>query len=271
MVYNFLRGEASINVLAQHCGVKVVVVDLGVAAKIKPLPASKYPFVDRKIRLGAKNIARGPAMSRKSALLSIKAGIEVFEQQYQQGVDLAGTGEMGIGNTTPSAAIASVIIDSSPEAVTGRGTGLSPAAWQEKVKVVSRAIKINRPDPQDPLDVLAKIGGLEIGGLVGWILAGAAYNVPMVIDGFISTAAALLAVKFSPEVKNYLIAAHQSKEKGHKLMLKYLKLKPLLNLQMRLGEGTGAALGMFIIEAAIKIFHQVATFQQAQVTPGRLE
>ncbi|MFH1612336.1 MAG: nicotinate-nucleotide--dimethylbenzimidazole phosphoribosyltransferase [bacterium] len=269
MVYNFLKGNASINVLAQHSKIKIIVVDMGIAKKIKQNIKSPYQFIDKKIGNGTFNISKRSAMSKKQAIDSIQTGIEIFEKYYSSGIDIIGTGDMGIGNTTSSAAIACVIINQSPKVIVGRGTGLSNLGLENKIKVVEKSIKINNPDSNDPIDILSKLGGFEIGGLVGWILAASAYNVPIVIDGFISTAASLIATKFCPYVKDYLIAAHKSKEKGHNLMLKYLKLNPLLNLNMRLGEGTGAALGIFLVEAAIKIFNEVSTFEQSKVTKNK--
>jgi len=239
-----------------------VVVDIGVASDLKAQPG----LVIKKINYGTKNMALGPAMSKEEAIASIETGIEVFEAEYTKGIDIVGTGDMGIGNTTPSAAIASVITGKTVEEITGRGTGINDAGLEKKINVIKKAIKTNAPQPKDGLDVLAKVGGFEIGGLVGIILAACAQKVPVVIDGFISTAAALIAHSLKPEVKEYMIAAHCSQEKGHRLMLAYLELKPLLDLDMRLGEGTGAALGMSIIEASTKILTEMATFHSAGVS-----
>lgn len=261
MVYNFIRGGAAINVLARHVGVRVVVVDMGVAADL-----GKHPeLIIKKIGYGTKNMAKGPAMSKEEAIASIEAGIEVFEDEYDKGIDIVGTGDMGIGNSTPSAAIASILTGKSVEEIAGRGTGLDDAGLEKKIAVIKKVIKTNAPQPEDGLDVLAKVGGFEIGGLTGVILAAAARSVPVVIDGFISTAAALIAYTLKPDVKEYMIAAHCSQEKGHRLMLAHMGLRPLLDLDMRLGEGTGAALGMSIIEASVKILTEMATFQSAGV------
>ncbi len=262
MVYNFLKGGAAINVLARHTGVKVIVVDMGVAVDLE----SHSGLIVKKIGYGTKNMTEGPAMSREEAIASIEGGIEIFEAEYAKGIDIVGTGDMGIGNTTPSAAIAAVITDKSVEEIVGRGTGLDDAGLLKKIAVIKKAIKINIPQPADGLGVLAKIGGFEIGGLTGVILAAAARRVPVVIDGFISTAAALIAYTLKPDVKEYMIAAHCSQEKGHRLMLAHMGLRPLLDLDMRLGEGTGAALGMGIIEASVKILTEMATFQGAGVS-----
>jgi nicotinate-nucleotide--dimethylbenzimidazole phosphoribosyltransferase len=262
MVYNFLRGGAGINVLAQHVGARVVVVDLGVASKIEEHPN----LIDKKVALGTQNMARGPAMSRKEAIQSIEAGIELVEEELGRGIDILGTGDMGIGNTTPSSAITAVLTGAEVNKVTGKGTGLDDKGWEQKTKIIQKALDINQPDPNDAIDILFKVGGFEIGGIVGVILAGARYRIPVVIDGFISGAAALIAFSLSPKVRSYLIASHQSVEQGHKIVLRHLGLKPLLNLDLRLGEGTGAALGIFLVEASIKILDEMATFAEARVS-----
>jgi nicotinate-nucleotide--dimethylbenzimidazole phosphoribosyltransferase len=181
-------------------------------------------------------------------------------------MDILGTGDMGIGNTTPSSAITAVITGTDVATVTGRGTGLDDEGWKRKVEVIQKTLDLNRPDPKDPIDVLSKVGGFEIGGIAGVILAGARYRIPVVIDGFISGAAALIATSLAPQVKPYLISAHQSVEQGHKIILEYLGLKPLLNLDLRLGEGTGAALGIFLVEASLKVLNEMATFAEASVS-----
>jgi len=261
MVYNFLRGGAGINVLARHVGAKVIVVDMGIAVDLDKHPG----LIIKKVGYGTKNMTEGPAMSKEEAIASIEAGIEVFEDEYGKGIDIVGTGDMGIGNSTPSAAIASILTGKSVEEIAGRGTGLDDAGLSKKVAVIKKALKVNAPLATDGLDVLAKVGGFEIGGLTGVILAAVARRVPVVIDGFISTAAALIACTLKPDVKEYMIAAHCSKEKGHRLMLAHMGLRPLLDLDMRLGEGTAAALGMGIIEASVKILTEMATFQSAGV------
>jgi nicotinate-nucleotide--dimethylbenzimidazole phosphoribosyltransferase len=267
MVYNFIEGGAGINVLAKHVGARVVVVDMGIAEKLK-IKNEKLKI--KKINFGTKNMAKGRAMTKQEAVRSIEAGIEAFEEELSNGIDLIGTGDMGIGNTTASSAIASVFTEHSVEDVTGRGTGISDDTLKNKIQVIKKAININKPDPRDPIDVLSKVGGFEIGGLVGVILAGASRRIPVVIDGFISGAAALIAYHLEPKVKDYLIAAHCSVEKGHKVILDYMGLKPVLDLELRLGEGTGAALGMSIVEASIKILTEMSTFQSASVS-GRVD
>ena len=266
MVYNFIRGGAGINVLANHVGARVVVVDMGVVSKLQITNYKLQNFRDRKINYGTKNIAKGPAMSRKEAVRSVEAGIEVFDEELSSGIDIAGTGDMGIGNTTPSSAIASCLTGKSVEDMSGRGTGINDEVFFRKVEIIKKAISVNKPNPDDAIDVLSKIGGFEIGGLAGIILASASKRVPVVIDGFISGAAALIACSLKPEVKDYIIAGHCSAERGHRLVLQYLGFKPLLDLDMRLGEGTGAALGMSIVEASIKILTQMATFESASVS-----
>jgi len=262
MVYNFLRGGAAINVLARQVGARVIVADLGVASVLERHPQLK----DKKVALGTDNMAEGPAMSREEAIRSIEAGMELVEEELTKGMDILGTGDMGIGNTTPSSAITSALTGVDVAAVTGKGAGLDEEGWKRKVKVIQKALALNQPDPKDAIDVLSKVGGFEIGGIVGLILAGARYRIPVVIDGFISGAAALVATSLSPQVRPYLIASHQSAEPGHRRILEHLGLIPLLNLNMRLGEGTGAALGIFLIEASLKILNEMATFAEAGVS-----
>lgn len=262
MVYNFLRGGAAINVLARQVGARVVVVDMGVAAPLEAEPG----LVDRKIAPGSGNIACGPAMSRDQARQALLAGAGVVAAELEGGLDLLGTGDMGIGNTTPSAAIAAALTGRPPAEVVGRGTGVDDAGLARKIAAVERALAANQPDPADALDVLAKVGGFEIGGLAGAILAAAAHRRPVVVDGFISTAAAMIAAGLAPQVKPYLIAAHRSQERGHALMLDWLGLDPLLDLDLRLGEGTGAALAFSLVEAAARILREMATFDEAGVS-----
>ncbi|NWF92569.1 MAG: nicotinate-nucleotide--dimethylbenzimidazole phosphoribosyltransferase [Syntrophaceae bacterium] len=262
MVQNFLRGGAAINVLARRVGARVIVADLGVASVLEHHPDLR----DKKVAMGTRNMLEGPAMSQNEALRSIEAGIELVEEELKRGVDILGTGDMGIGNTTSSSAITAVITGAQVAQVTGRGTGLGEEGWRRKVRVIEKALEINRPNPKDAIDVLSKVGGFEIGGIAGLILAGANHRIPVVIDGFISSAAALIATSLCPEVKPYLIASHQSAEPGHKTILEHLGLKPLLNLDLRLGEGTGAALGIFLVEASLKILDEMATFVEAGVS-----
>ncbi|MFH0738665.1 MAG: nicotinate-nucleotide--dimethylbenzimidazole phosphoribosyltransferase [Candidatus Omnitrophota bacterium] len=262
MVYNFLAAGAGINVLANHVGARVVVVDIGVSSDLKPDPR----LVIKKINYGTKNMAKGPAMTRDEAEKALCAGIEIFEAEFKAGVDIAGTGEMGIGNTTAASAITACFTKKPVEEITGRGAGLDDRGLKKKVATIKKALSLNKPNPADAMDVLSKVGGFEIAGLVGIILAAASKKVPIVIDGFISGAAALVAFHIEPKVKDYMIAAHQSVESGHKFILEHIGLKPLLNLDLRLGEGTGAALGIGLADAAVKILTEMATFESAKVS-----
>ncbi len=262
MVYNFLRGGAAINVLARHVGARVVVVDAGVAADLEPHPGLKI----RKLGYGTGNIALGPAMSREQAIQALETGIALVEEEKALGLDLVAPGDMGIANTTPAAAIASAVTGLPPAEVTGRGTGLDTEGLARKIAVVERALKVNNPDPKDGIDLLAKVGGFEIGVIAGIVLGAAANRIPVVLDGFISTAGAIIASTIAPTVTAYCIAGHNSAEPGHSAMLRHLGLKPLLNLNMRLGEGTGAALAMHLVEAACKILNEMATFAEAGVS-----
>jgi len=264
MVYNFLAGGAGINVIAKHTGADVVVVDMGVDHFFRPTPG----IFHAKVRMGTENMAEGPAMSREDALESIRMGVEAAFAYAAKDYNLFASGDMGIGNTTPSSAVLSAITGKAPEEVTGRGTGIDEEALQRKIKVVRRALEVNRPDPSDPVDVLAKVGGLEIGGIAGLILGGAALSIPVVVDGFISTAGALIAVSLCPKVRDYIVCAHKSAAFGHQAALSWLGCRPLLDLDMRLGEGTGAAIGMWLMELGEKILHEMATFEEAQVAEG---
>ena len=266
MVYNFLGGGAGINVITRQVGTRIIVVDMGVATELEPNPQ----LLSRKVAFGTQNMSQGPAMTREQAAKAIETGIEVVASEVAKGLDIVGTGDMGIGNTTASSAICAVMTGKPVAEVTGRGTGITDEQLVHKIKVIKRALAVNRPDPKQSLDVLAKMGGFEIGGLVGVILAAAAHRVPVVIDGFISGAAALIATALSPGLQDFLIAAHVSAEAGHHLLLKHLGLKPLLDLGMRLGEGTGAALGIFLSETAAGILAEMSTFAEAGVS-GRNE
>ncbi len=264
MVYNFLRGGAGINVIARQVGARIVVVDIGMATKLGPDPQ----LLSRKIALGTQNMANGPAMSQAEAVKAIETGIEIVATEVARGLDIVGTGDMGIGNTTASSAICAVMTGEPVSKVTGRGTGIADKQLTHKVAVINRALAVNHPDPKQSLDVLAKVGGFEIGGLVGVMLAAAAHHIPVVIDGFISGAAAIIATALAPTLKDFLIAAHVSAEAGHQLLLKHLGLEPLLDLDMRLGEGTGAALGIFLAETAARVLAEMSTFAEAGVSEG---
>jgi len=267
MIDNFLSGGAGINVIAHQIGARVIVVDMGVAAELEP----NARLLSRKVALGTRNICLGPAMTHEQAVKAIETGIEIVAAEVARGLDIVATGDMGIGNTTASSAICAVMSGKTVAEVTGRGTGIGDNQLEHKTEVIDKALTLNHPDPKQPLDVLAKVGGFEIGGLAGVMLAAAAYRVPIVIDGFISGAAALIATGLSPKLKDFLIAGHVSTEAGHKLLLGHLGLKPLLDLDMRLGEGTGAALGIFLAETSAKILSEMATFAEAGVSESDKE
>jgi nicotinate-nucleotide--dimethylbenzimidazole phosphoribosyltransferase len=262
MVLNFLRGGAGVNVLARHCGIEVRVVDVGVDYDFGEMAG----LILKKVARGTRNFTKGPAMERSEALAAMKAGIELAVQAKDELVAMVGTGDMGIGNTTPSSAIIAAISGIPAWEVTHRGTGISEIALENKIRVIEQGLAVNRPDPDDPLDVLTKVGGLEIAAIAGLVLGCAANRIPVVIDGFISTAGALIASELHPHVKEYIFAAHQSVEIGHRFMLERIGVEPILDLRMRLGEGTGAALAMGLIEAGVKILKEMATFQEAGVS-----
>jgi nicotinate-nucleotide--dimethylbenzimidazole phosphoribosyltransferase len=264
MVLNFLRGGAGVNVLARHVGAEVVVIDIGVDYDFK----SADGLVVKKIARGTKNMLKGPAMPREEAVKGIEIGIGLAEEWSKKGIDIVGTGDMGIGNTTPSSAITSVMTGEPVENVTGRGTGISDEAFRKKVDIIKEAIRINKPDNRDPIDVLSKIGGYEIAGIAGLILGAASRRIPVVVDGFISGAGALIALGIQPAVRDYIFASHLSVEKGHKAVIKKFGNNALLDLNLRLGEGTGAALGIGLVEAGFKILTQMATFESAGVSKG---
>ena len=267
MVKTFLSGGAGINVLSRLVNTDIRVVDMGI------IPDVRVPDLDGVDRLhvhkmanGSMNFTKGPAMTADQARSSILTGFEIASDRVSEGVQLLGTGDMGIGNTTPSAAIGAVVTGSTLADMVGRGTGIDDAGLERKKAVIAKGIKINQPNPGDGVDVLSKVGGFEIGAIAGVILAGAYHHCPVVIDGFISTAGALIAQTICPFARDYLLAGHCSQEAGHKTMLRFLDLKPILDLEMRLGEGTGGALAMGIIQGAVDIFTDMLTFEQAGVT-----
>src|SRR2546422_1810612 len=260
MVENFLRGGAAVTVLARHAGAAVVVADMGVAG---PLPAHPA-LVSAPIGRGTRNMCDGAAMTREEALRAIEAGAGLV--LAEAGLDLIGTGEMGIGNTTAASAVVAALTGLPPATVTGTGTGIDAEGRARKVDAITRALAVNRPDPADGVDVLAKVGGFEIAGLCGVILAGAASRIPVVLDGFIAGAAALAAVRLKPDVQAYLLASHRSTEPGAAHVLEALGLEPFLDLDMRLGEGTGSALCISLARAAVKILGEMATFKSAGVS-----
>ena len=262
MVLNFLRGGAAINVLARQAGARFTIVDIGVKSEFQPLPG----LLRRKVRCGTRNLARGPAMTREEAEQAVQIGIQTLEEEASRGLDIVAIGDMGIGNTTPSTAIAAVMTGLPVAQVVGRGTGIDDQGLQRKIAVIERALAVNQPDLNDAMDVLHKVGGLEIAGLAGVTIAAASQRIPVLVDGFISTAAAMIAVGLAPGVRDYLIAAHHSVEAGHRVMLKYLSLTPLLDLNMRLGEGTGAALAAVLVKTALHLHQNMATFESAGVS-----
>jgi nicotinate-nucleotide--dimethylbenzimidazole phosphoribosyltransferase len=262
MVLNFLAGSAGVNVLARHAGCDMVVVDMGIAK-----PVVHPDCVDRRIAPGTRNFTRGPAMTRDEAERSIIAGIELaLEGEF----DVLGTGDMGIGNTTASSAIAAVLTGRKVEELTGRGTGIDDRTFGRKVEAIARGISVNDPDPRDPVDVLRAVGGFEIGGIAGLILGAAIQRRFAVVDGFISTAAAMLASGLSSSISDYFVLSHLSAEHGHGHLAAYLGKRPLLDLGMRLGEGTGAALAIELIDAALALYDGMATFNEAGVD-GKLD
>jgi nicotinate-nucleotide--dimethylbenzimidazole phosphoribosyltransferase len=264
MVYNFINNGAAINVLARQAGASMVVADLGVA----PNMDIRHPnFRDRKINSGTKNFTKGLAMTREEEIKAVTTGIDIFEEEHKkEPIDLVGTGEMGIGNSTPATAILAVISGETIESIAGRGTDIDDDGLIRKITAVKKAIAVNQPRKDDGIDILQKVGGYEIGGLAGVILAAARHKVPVLIDGFISTAAALIAQLLNPVVCQYILVSHRSEEQGHEKMLGILDKKPILDLGMRLGEGTGAALAMHIVEAAVRIIAEMATFESSGVT-----
>jgi len=262
MVQNFLRGGAAITVLARQLGITIRVVDLGVDHDFDPrLPG----LVQRKIGRGTANLARGPAMTREEAVRAVETGTALTEEAVRDGAHLLGVGEMGIGNSTAAAALLAAFSGIAPEELASSGTGIDEITRRRKVETVHRALACNRPDPADPLGILASLGGYEIAGITGVCLAGAARRVPVVVDGSIATAGAWAACALHPMVKDYLIFAHLSAEQGHRRVLEALQIKPLLDLDMRLGEGTGAALGMGLVESAVRLLNEMATFTEAGV------
>lgn len=262
MVANMLAGGAAINVLARHSGVDVRIVDIGVDHPLQIAPG----LLARKIRAGTANITAGPAMSVEEARRAVEVGIELAKQAAADDGTLIGSGEMGIGNTTAASAILAALLPCDPRCVTGRGTGIDDDGLARKIAVIERALEANRDSLSCPLNALASVGGLEIAGICGLILGAASSRVPVIVDGFISSSAALVACRMCPPVEDYLFFSHLSAEAGHATFFSHLQTRPILDLGMRLGEGTGAALAFFVIEAAIKIYNEMATFESAGVS-----
>ncbi|MCE9672254.1 nicotinate-nucleotide--dimethylbenzimidazole phosphoribosyltransferase [Myxococcus stipitatus] len=261
MVANFSRGGAAINVLARQHDVRVQVVDMGVRNPVEGLEGVRV----HRQGPGTSNFTRGPAMSRRAAEEALSVGALLAQEMADEGITLLGLGEMGIGNTTSSAALTCVLTGVSPDVATGRGTGVDDAGMVRKVDAVRRALAVNQPDAADPLDALAKVGGFEIAGLAGVALGAASRRVPVVLDGFISSVAGLVAARLCPRVTPFLVASHLSREIGHRRVLEALKQRPLIDLNLRLGEGTGAVLAMGLLDSSLRILHEMATFSSAGV------
>ena len=262
MVENFVNGGASINVLARHAGADVRVADFGVNYDFNP----NLPIFHKKVGKGTENFANGPAMSRQEAEQAVAFGIEIVEELLEKGpVDILGTGDMGIGNTTPSSAVIAAFSCIHPEKLTGRGTGIDDGMLENKIRVIQKGLEVNKVDPADPIGVLSKVGGFEIGGLSGLVIGAAANGIPVVCDGLISTAGALIAYELAPEVRQYLFASHRSVEAGHRFMHERLGIEPILDMGLRLGEGTGAALAFELIDAATRVLADILTFEEARV------
>jgi len=264
MVKNFLTGGAGVNVLGRCAGAEVFVIDMGMKEDL----VDSRALIKRNVRRGAGNIAAGPAMTREEAEKAINVGVEMAERASGDGASLIATGDMGIGNTTPSAALFSVLLPAEVTDTAGRGTGLDDQGLARKIEVIKKALQVNKASFEDPVSTLSGIGGLEIGGICGLCLGGAALGLAVVVDGFISTAGALVAMRINPLVKDYLFFSHQSSERGHRIFFEKEGLRPILNLDLRLGEGTGAAIAMQIIEDAIRVYNEMATFSDMGIEPG---
>jgi len=264
MVYNFLNNGAGINVLSKANGFDIEILDIGIAFDIE---TDDPRFINRKVAYGTENFTKGPSMTREQAAASVLAGVNAVREDYEKnGLEMAATGDMGIGNTTPSSAIVSAITGAAPEHVTGYGTGISDTQLQNKIDVIKRGISANNPDPKDGLDVLSKVGSYDIGGIAGVIIGAASVGIPVIVDGFISQAGALVAATMCPDVLGYVIPSHQSVEKGSQAIWSFLGLRPYLNLGMRLGEGTGAVLMAPLIESSVKILNEMSSFESAGVS-----
>lgn len=264
MVQNFLNGGAGINVLARCAGAEISVVDIGMKEELR----EAHPLILRNVRRGAGNIARGPAMTLEEAEKAVFTGIDMVESAGKRGISMIATGEMGIGNTTPSSALFAALLPLSVQEVTGRGTGLDDRGLIHKMNIIERALEVNQDRLKEPMGALAAIGGLEIAGICGLCLGGAANRTAVVVDGFISSAGALVAMRLNPHVRDYLFFSHQSLEVGHRLFYEMERIRPILNLDLRLGEGTGAAIAMQIIEGAVRVFNEMATFEDVGIEPG---
>lgn len=257
---NFIKGVTGIGVLARHAEMDIRVVDIGIDGEIR------YPgLINKKIRNGTSNMAKGPAMSREEAIKAIEIGIEEIKNLSDIGYKLIGTGEMGIGNTSTSSAMLMAFTGCNVNFAVGKGAGLTEEGLKNKKKVILKALEINNPDKNDPIDVLSKVGGFDIAGIVGCFLGAAYYRIPIIIDGFISAVAAFCAYKINPLVREYMIPSHNSMEPGFQYVMEELKLSPIFNLNMRLGEGTGCPLAYNIIKAATTVISDMATFEEAEI------
>lgn len=260
MTISMLKGVTGVCVLSKHAGADIKVVDIGIGSDLE------YPgLINRKIRKGTSNMAKGPAMSKEEAIKAIETGIEMISQLVEEGYSLFGTGEMGIGNTSTSSAVVMAFLGCSAEDTVGKGVGLTEEGYSNKKYVIEKAIRVNKPDPKDPIDVLSKVGGFDIAGIVGCFLGAAYHRVPIVVDGLISAAAALTAYRINPLVKDFIIPSHCSEEPGYKIAMSEIGIKPMLDLNMRLGEGSGCPLAFNIIEAAEVVISQMATFEEATI------
>lgn len=261
MVLNFLAGGAGVNVLANHVGAEVRVVDVGVASEV-----NGKGLIVKNVRRGTDNMVKGPAMSVEDAVKAINVGMEVARDAIADGAQIIGTGDMGIGNTTPSAALYAALLPAKVADVTGRGTGIDDAGLTNKIAVIEKALAVNSDRLGSPVEALAAVGGLEIAAICGAIIEAARSRVPVVVDGFISTAGALVAIRLNEKIKDYCFFSHMSAEQGHRIFFESMGLEPLLHLGLRLGEGTGAALSMSLVESGLKIMNEMATFGEAGVS-----
>lgn len=266
MVYSFLSGSATINVLARHVGAEVRVIDVGVDHTF----SYQHGLIRKKVSYGTANFCNGPAMTSSELELALRAGLEIAEEAKEEGVQLVGTGDMGIGNTTASSAVIAALTGRPVSDVTGRGTGIDAENWRRKVQVIEKGLRKNESYLTDPLQILQAVGGFEIAGIAGLIVGCAAERIPVVVDGLIASAGALAALELHPSILDYVFFGHRSYERGQDAVMKRYGARPILDLDMRLGEGTGACLAMSVLDAAVKVFNQVATFEEAQVANKRI-
>ncbi len=262
---NFTKGLTGVAVLAKHCGAELMIIDVGINARF-----SHPQVIDQKIRMSTSNIAEGPAMSRAEARRAIAIGIEAARKAIESGAGILGVGEMGIGNTTTSSAVLTALTNCTLNDSVGRGGGISTETFLHKKEIIAKALKINNPDPTDPIDVVAKVGGFDIAAMTGVYLGAAALQVPVVIDGFISIVAALLAARLSPAAAEYMLGSHFSYEVGYSLAARELGINPMLNMDMRLGEGSGCPLAFSIVDSALYVMENMATFEEAEIDDAYL-